>query len=85
MREPIRGQYLVMLENEHGVNVSAAAAALTHRYGGKIDREFHAASTGFAITMTDGQALGVCAPETKLGGCDVFERSVPGGWLLGMA
>jgi serine protease len=59
MREPIRGQYLVMLENEHGRNVTAAAAALMHRYGGKVDREFHAASTGFAITMTDGQAIGL--------------------------
>ena len=56
MREPIRGQYLVMLKNEPGRNVKATAASLVHRFGGKVDREFQAASTGFAISMTDAQA-----------------------------
>jgi hypothetical protein len=42
MREPIRGQYLVMLDNFHGRDVPKAAESLKHRYGGKVDHVFQA-------------------------------------------
>jgi hypothetical protein len=56
MHEAVHGQYLVMLDNVSPRDVAPAAEMLAHRFRGRVDRVFQAASTGFAITMTDAQA-----------------------------
>ncbi|WP_112277031.1 S8 family peptidase [Lentzea terrae] len=53
--EVVAGQYIVLLK-QTGPGVASTAGVLAGRYGGKVERTYGSALTGFTVTATEAQA-----------------------------